>query len=209
LGYTLALRKPGGRIVTLSLVIFLCLPLLSAAQATPPGKVILIWTAPGDDNYIGQAAGYDIRYQSAALGPLDSDYEWTKAHTVSGEPIPSPAGHTDSMIIGGLDYGASYYFCIRTFDRAGNLSLMSNSPLAVSGDYVECPYKLGDINGDGIVNIFDITYLLKYLYMEGSPPIPLAAGDTNASGNINIFDITLLTSFLYFGNVSLECVYDQ
>ncbi len=192
----------------LSLVIFLCLPLLSAAQTAPPGKVILKWTAPGDDNYTGQAAGYDIRYQSAALGPLDTEYEWDKANAVSGEPTPSPAGHTDSIIIDGLDYGASYYFCIRTYDRAGNLSLMSNSPLAVSGEYVECPYTPGDVNGDGMINIFDITYLLKFLYLEGSPPIPLEAGDTNASGNINIFDVTLLTSFLYLGNASPECVYD-
>jgi hypothetical protein len=208
LNHRFTLKKPVGQLF-LSLVVFLCLPAFSSAQAAPPGKVMLLWTAPGDDGYTGQAAGYDIRYQSAAKGLLDTENEWATAHTVAGEPLPSPAGQTDSMLIGGLDYGASYCFCIRTYDQAGNYSLLSNSPVAVSGDYIECPYTPGDVNADGTVNIFDATYMIRFLYMEGDDPIPLNSGDTDASGFINLFDITRLMTFVYFPSDPLDCVYDK
>ena len=55
----------------------------------------------------------------------------------------------------------------------------------------------GDVNDDDVVNIFDITGLIGYLYLEGSPPpIPVQA-DPNHDCIINIFDITYLIDFLY------------
>lgn len=193
--------------VILLLFLLLCLPAFGEAQFAP-GKVVLIWTAPGDDNYTGQATGYDIRYQSVAIGPLDTENEWILAETVEGEPSPSPAGVTDSMEIGGLGYAVSYYFCIRAYDQAGNYSPMSNSPVAVSGDYIECPYEAGDLDRDGNINIFDATFLIKYLYLQGDPPDPAIAADINASGESNIHDIVDLLSFLYYDGDPPECVYE-
>jgi len=55
----------------------------------------------------------------------------------------------------------------------------------------------GDADDDDHVDIFDVTYLISHLYMEGpSPPVPDQA-DPDASCTINIFDITYLISFLY------------
>jgi hypothetical protein len=58
-------------------------------------------------------------------------------------------------------------------------------------------YVAGDANNDNTVNIFDVTYVISNLYMEGPDPIPVEAGDANGSGLINIFDVTHLISFLY------------
>jgi len=55
----------------------------------------------------------------------------------------------------------------------------------------------GDANNSGDYNIFDITWLINFLYLDGPAPVSLRAGDANADGNINIFDITYLISFLY------------
>jgi len=60
-----------------------------------------------------------------------------------------------------------------------------------------CSYICGDANGDGTHNIFDITYLITYLYLGGPAPDPLEAGDANGDGTINIFDITYLITYLY------------
>ena len=47
------------------------------------------------------------------------------------------------------------------------------------------------------VDIFDITFLIAYLYLEGTDPWSLKMGDISGDCAINIFDITYLISFLY------------
>jgi len=62
-----------------------------------------------------------------------------------------------------------------------------------------CDCYPGDMNGDCIVNIFDITHTITYLYLNGAPPIPyeLCDGDPNRDCTCNIFDITYLIAYLY------------
>jgi aminopeptidase N len=55
----------------------------------------------------------------------------------------------------------------------------------------------GDANDDDHVDIFDVTYLISFLYMEGPPPPVPDQADPDASCTINIFDVTYLISFLY------------
>jgi hypothetical protein len=66
-------------------------------------------------------------------------------------------------------------------------------------------FVCGDANGDETVNIFDITYIITYLYREGPAPDPLDAADVNNDGTINIFDITYLISFLYLEGPAPNC----
>jgi hypothetical protein len=69
------------------------------------------------------------------------------------------------------------------------------------GDACQCDCEPGNANGDETINIFDITYLITYLYLEGNSPIPyeLCSGDPNCDCVCNIFDITHLISALYLG----------
>jgi len=65
-----------------------------------------------------------------------------------------------------------------------------------------CPFnecEPGNANGDETINIFDITYIISYLYLEGPAPTPyeLCSGDPNCDCTCNIFTITYLISFLY------------
>ncbi len=62
----------------------------------------------------------------------------------------------------------------------------------------------GDINCDGIINIFDITYLIAYLYLGGPPPCDLPMADVNGDGVINIFDVIKLIKYIYEGG-ELNC----
>ena len=64
----------------------------------------------------------------------------------------------------------------------------------------------GDCNNDGTINIFDITHLIGYLYLEGDPPDPMASGDVNCDETINIFDITDLIAYLYLSGAP-PCYY--
>ncbi len=67
----------------------------------------------------------------------------------------------------------------------------------LTGTVIVASNLRGDANNDGVVNIFDVTFLISYLYRDGPPPISLCAGDANNDGIINIFDVTYLISYLY------------
>ncbi len=58
-------------------------------------------------------------------------------------------------------------------------------------------YTMGDINGDYLVNLLDITNLIAYLYSDGEPPVPDRAADVDCNATINILDITFLINYLY------------
>jgi len=60
-----------------------------------------------------------------------------------------------------------------------------------------CDYVCGDADGDGSVNILDVTFLINYLYKEGPAPDPLESADVDYSGSINILDVTYLINYLY------------
>jgi agmatine deiminase len=66
-------------------------------------------------------------------------------------------------------------------------------------------YLCGDANGDGALNIFDVTWLISYLYLEGEAPYPLQSGDINSVDSINIFDITGMIDFLYRDGPDPDC----
>ena len=62
-----------------------------------------------------------------------------------------------------------------------------------------CDCEPGNSNGDGTINIFDITRIISYLYLGGPAPTPyeLCNGDPNKDCTCDIFDITFLVSYLY------------
>jgi len=63
-----------------------------------------------------------------------------------------------------------------------------------------CDCEPGNANGDATINIFDVTYVISYLYKSGPAPLPyeICNGDPNGLGcTCNIFDVTYLISFLY------------
>ena len=50
----------------------------------------------------------------------------------------------------------------------------------------------GDVNGDGVVNISDVTVLIDYLLNDPAAVIVEEASDLNGDGEINISDVTIL-----------------
>ena len=67
------------------------------------------------------------------------------------------------------------------------------------------PFICGDVDGNGVVNILDITRLVAFLYKEGAGPEDPRAADVNSSCTTNILDITALVSFLYKQGSALIC----
>jgi len=60
----------------------------------------------------------------------------------------------------------------------------------------EPQYIVGDVNGDGMVTIKDVTALIDYLLGGNAEPINEAAADVNQNGGIAINDVTALIDLL-------------
>ncbi|MGB7061143.1 MAG: LamG-like jellyroll fold domain-containing protein [Candidatus Zixiibacteriota bacterium] len=67
------------------------------------------------------------------------------------------------------------------------------------GDEFENVFDRGDANGDGIVDVADVVYLVSYLYRNGPTPDPEWVGDCNCDDIIDVADIVYLVSYLYRG----------
>lgn len=58
--------------------------------------------------------------------------------------------------------------------------------------------SFGDADGSGEMNIFDITYIITFLYLGGpDPKYDYYMGDVNCDGSVNIFDVSYLITYLY------------
>ena len=66
-------------------------------------------------------------------------------------------------------------------------------PKQYNGGWHDIPLK-GDVNGDGKVNVSDVTTLVNMIL--GTIPKDLARGDINGDGNVNVSDVTALVNII-------------
>ncbi len=74
----------------------------------------------------------------------------------------------------------------------------TNSPIEVTVDlYI---WTFGDANCDGIVDIDDVVYDLKYIFQGGPEPCPgVWVGDVDCSHTVDIDDVTYLLAYIFQG----------
>ncbi|MCK4427720.1 MAG: dockerin type I repeat-containing protein [candidate division Zixibacteria bacterium] len=68
-------------------------------------------------------------------------------------------------------------------------------------------FTRGDANGDGVIDIADVVYLVNYLFVDGPPPPAIKAGDANCDGIINIADVVFLINYLFIDGPEPSCYY--
>ncbi len=93
-----------------------------ACQNFSPNGIQLTWMAPGDDDFVGRVAMYEIRY---ATHSFYSD-EWETLAVDTAEMLPHEAGFWESYWVRGLESATEYWFAVFAIDDAGNRSEMSN-----------------------------------------------------------------------------------
>jgi len=67
------------------------------------------------------------------------------------------------------------------------------------------PFMHGDANGDEVIDIEDVLFLINYLFKGGNPPTPLDAGDANCDGEVDLTDVLYLINYLYKGGPAPPC----
>ncbi len=142
--------------------------------------------------------------------PIDFDWADISGADMYQLQIDSSASFTSPIIdstvassyceMSGLDDGADFNWRVRAHNAIGwgDWSQMRSFS-------TEVPWICGDVDADGEVNIFDITALIAYLYLEGDPPPVIESADVNNDGEINIFDITYLIAWLYLEGPAPDC----
>jgi large repetitive protein len=59
------------------------------------------------------------------------------------------------------------------------------------------PVVVGDVTGEGTVDLSDVIFLITYLYKDGVAPNLLMTGDLNCDGEVNISDVVYIINYLY------------
>ena len=88
-----------------------------------PRTIRMRWTAPGDDSTSGTAAMYIFR---TSTYPVRTEADWIAAAGKTGEPLTSPAGSEEVMIVHNLNPGTYLYATVRAVDDFFNLSPIGN-----------------------------------------------------------------------------------
>ncbi|MGB8656771.1 MAG: carboxypeptidase regulatory-like domain-containing protein [Candidatus Zixiibacteriota bacterium] len=57
--------------------------------------------------------------------------------------------------------------------------------------------QVGDVTGNGSIDVADVIFLIGYLYRGGSAPNPLLSGDTNCDGVVNTSDVIRVVNYLF------------
>ncbi len=66
-------------------------------------------------------------------------------------------------------------------------------------------FKYGDANGDQVIDIGDVVYLVNYLYKGGPTPDPLESGDANCDTKVDVGDVVFVINYLFKGGLQPGC----
>jgi hypothetical protein len=102
-----------------------------------------------------------------------------------------------SVFCADLDADADLDLAVANFN-SDNVSILLNLMNQSS-------WTRGDANGNGIVDVGDILYLVNYLYRGGPAPSPVDAGDANCDGLVAAGDIIYLVNYLFRGGPPPGC----
>ena len=137
-----------------------------------------------------------------ALATKGTDGKYTVATSSYTTQVDLQENETATIDISGSYYlteGTQYYVVVWSpyFPNNYDWNWFFNDPIPFTvGDWVTPPdpqVLLGDVNGDGIVNIDDVTLLIEILLNDGEAS---EAADMNSDGIVNIDDVTSLIEYL-------------
>ncbi|MFH2056447.1 MAG: trypsin-like peptidase domain-containing protein [bacterium] len=118
------------------------------------------------------------------------------------------AGEEDTLMLKyvttDLDSG-TYLAEVRVYSNdpdPGDNPMVVNVELVVGGSGPT--FTCGDADGDDLVNITDVVFIINYIFNSGPAPEPLAAWDADCSGAPNITDAVYLIAFI-FGDGAAPC----
>ncbi len=99
----------------------------------------------------------------------------------------------------------AYSIAAADFDGDGDLDLATGNYGSDNVSILINCLPTGDCNGDDVVDVGDIVFLVSYLYRAGPAPDPVALGDVNCDEIVDVGDVVYLVSYLYRGGPPPGC----
>jgi hypothetical protein len=135
-------------------------------------NLTLQWEAPGDDDNVGQAAEYDIRWSLADI----TEQNWESATRVDGVPPPKPEGDAEQLTVRQLPSSSDIYFAMKTYDEVPNESDLSECVVGTTDPEYVVPARVTDLTAIGIS---ETEYRLTWT----------ATGDDGVYGTATAYDV--------------------
>lgn len=99
---------------------------------------------------------------------------------------------------GGKANSSNFALCVTSAGQPSMVGSASSASFRQFAGYVSATQVLiGDANGDALVNITDVVYMINYIFGGGPAPNPLPAGDANCDELANISDAVYLISYIF------------
>lgn len=136
------------------------------------GSLALQWIAPGDDDWTGTAASYEIRYSRSVI----NETNWAQASRAPDPPAPVRGRRVQIHRVSSLDALTIYFFAIKTKDEAGNESELSRIAQGQTLQEYIPPSAVADLKANAVG---DSTILLTWT----------APGDDGVFGTAKRYDI--------------------
>lgn len=154
-----------------------------------------------------QIAPAEITPAEWQIEPLSASSDDDKGRQIKWQLVCTGSGCGDNQALLSFEAQELVYLC----GTVGQVAVgRGSSPsFGVNQGFWQPPiveeYVRGDANGDGIINVGDIVYLVSYLYKGGPEPYPVWVGDCNCDEIVNVGDIVFLVSYLYKGGPPPSC----
>ncbi|TVQ53582.1 MAG: hypothetical protein EA377_07680, partial [Phycisphaerales bacterium] len=148
-----------------------------------PNPLLLLNASPED---LTVDAGDSASFTVDATGQGDLSYQWRR----DGDPLvdmPGVSGtDTATLVLSEVSSADAGLYDVVISDNCGNIT-SDPAELIVNDDD---PGILGDLNNDGVVNVFDLLLLLEGWGTCADPEN--CPADLNNDGVVNVFDLLLL-----------------
>jgi len=159
-----------------------------------------------DKYYLTGGAGYPWSASSATNKATFEMFHYFGDPTMkiwTSFPKSLEVTHPDTILIGSSPVSVA----IPTTE--GNLHVTATKhncrPYQGSIPIVHGFFMYGDANGDSLLNIADVIFLINYLFENGEAPYPFAAGDCDCNGVIDIADVVYLINYLFINGPVPDC----
>lgn len=119
--------------------------------------------------------------------------------TFGGVPSTAVTVHSPLSLSCTVPAGSPGFAAVAVTNTASGLT---SAPLVNGFRYEGATFTRGDVNADGVTDVFDVAYLIDYVFSGGPSPLPVAESgnvDGDAEGIVDVFDLTYLIDYVFSG----------